>query len=111
LHKIEKIKIPVFVTKDGVETFHGDEFFVLFLDSIIKEPDHCVYGAYLAQNGNSHTWLSPFLNFSTREKANEFKDKILNEVNFSMLDILNAKIKQHDKNPFVIEIVITNKKK
>lgn len=104
LRKIEKVKIPVFVTKDGVEIFHGDEFFVLFLDNVIKEPEHCVYGAYLAQNGSSHTWLTPFLNFSTREKADEFKNKILNEIKFSMLDILNAKTNKNSTNPELIEI-------
>lgn len=111
IRKIEKVITPVFITEDGVKTFHGDEFFVLFLDNIIKEPEHCVYGAYIAQNGHSHTWLTPFLNFSTREKANEFKDNFLNEIKFSILDVLKAKTNENSYYPNLIEIDLNKLKK
>lgn len=66
LSEIKHSKIPLFKTEDGVEIYEGDTYYVHFPCT------GSIYGGYLANNNSNNSWVSPYLNFSTREAAENY---------------------------------------
>lgn len=83
IRKIEHYNAPLFKTHDGVEIFIDDTYVVLF------PSNGQICGEYVAHKGmKENCWNVPYLNFSTKEKAQEYAE--LNSQKYSMQDILDA---------------------
>ena len=93
IHKIEKYKEPLFITEDGVEIFKGDGYW-----QVTPEFKHYFIG------NNDYTRRNCDKHFSTEKAAKDCID--LNKPQYSLQDILNAKLFGDDiNNPkFAIDI-------
>lgn len=82
LENIKKYKQPLFITEDGVDIFEGDKFYTLLSDlSDLKITEI---------NATVHSKFNKYLDFSTKEKAEEYI--LLNKPCLSYKDIENLKI-------------------
>jgi len=81
--KIEKCKLPLFKTKDGINIFEGDEYYPI---GFCKEmPGSCEW--YIVKDEHKHLFKNSNYIFSTKEKAEDYIFKNKPCLNFN--DVIN----------------------